>query len=147
MIVIIVLAIALENSKYKTLPLGDSGPLSIPGSWEVFHDGSGGILCKVTDTDGSETNVMVELIYLFEDGKDRFVDISNNKKYTIEYLESISLNNLVTLHRVSIGTSNQSDERYMLEIFTKENGVVNIRNFLFDSSVDIETIKRIGRLY
>ncbi len=90
---------------------------------------------------------MVELIYLFEDGKDRFVDISNNKKYTIEYLESISLNNLVTLHRVSIGTSNQSDERYMLEIFTKENGVVNIRNFLFDSSVDIETIKRIGRLY
>ena len=146
-LIVMIIVISLVCFQNKSIPFGDFGPLSIPRSWEVFKGEEGNILCKGKDNEGNETIMMVELIYLFEDGNDLFIDTSSNKKYTLEYLEGINLNNLATLYRVRIGYIGQFEERYILQLYTKENGIVDIKVLLFDRSVDVEIIREIGKSY
>ena len=107
-----------------------------------------GIIVDNGKSDENSNQVyMVELEYKFENGEHYYTDISNNKMYTIEYMNGLSLNNEVELFTVKIQNDDGSFERYMLEIWHRVNGTLEVRDFLFDESIDVDTIKKIGHSF
>jgi hypothetical protein len=131
----------------KQLNINGFGRFCIPDEWTINKTDRGIILDNGKKDENSNQVYMVELEYKFENGEHYYTDISNNKVFTIEYMNGSSLNNEVKIHTVRIQNNEGSYERYMLEIWHSVNGIMEVRDFLFDESIDVDTIKKIGRSF